>query len=122
MLTWRPALLTMVVALCLTPTAFAPLAVAQSAGDDQYSDPFENSGGGTTKGGTTKGGSSTGSETQSGSGSNGSTQSSPAVATPTRPAVTELPRTGRNLWPLVATGLVLVTAGFVLVRWSGTAR
>ena len=117
MLTWRPALLTMAVAMCLTPMAFAPLAVAQSAGDDQYSDPFENSGGGTTKDGG-----STGSGSQGGSGGNGSTQSSPAVATPTRPAVTELPRTGRNLWPLVATGLVLVTAGFVLVRWSGTAR
>jgi len=110
----------MLVALCLTPAVSVPLAVAQSAGDDQYSDPFENTGGGKTSGGSSKG-----SGSKSSSGNSGAAQPAPAAATPaapTQPGVSQLPRTGLDLRPLVAAGLVLLIAGFALVRWSGAAR
>lgn len=108
----------MVVALCLMPAASVPLALAQSAGDDQYSDPFENTGAGKT---------STGTSTKSGSsGTSGSQTVTPTTPTPAAaplsPAVRELPRTGLDLRPLVLAGLALLAAGLLLVRWSGAVR
>lgn len=109
------ALVTTLVALCLTVVAPVPAALSQSAGDEQYSDPFENTGGGKTSGGGSKG--TTGTQAPA-----PAAPASSAPAAPTAPSVTALPRTGLDLRPLIAAGLGLLTAGFLLLRWSSTAR
>jgi hypothetical protein len=111
-------------------TIAAPAAWAQSAGDEQYQDPFAGQGGGSSGGGSSGGGSS---------GSSGS--AAPAAPAPTStpgPAgatsaaaqavaaqPSQLPRTGSDAWRLALVGAVLVIAGVGLrlrLRADGEPR
>jgi hypothetical protein len=111
--------MTLVLALCLSSATAAPTVLAQSAGDDQYSDPFETSGGSQTS-------TSTAAPAPSPA---PATPAAPAVpqtpaqqpAAPTSPSVSELPRTGVDLRPIAVGGLLLIAAGLMLVRWSRAA-
>ena len=105
-----------VLVLLLTLTLAVPATVlAQSAGDEQYVDPFQGSGGG--------GGGGNGSE---GGSDNGSTPTAPTTPSDTGAGTVEsttaesgdatLPRTGLSLLPVVLTGLFLLAAGFAVRR------
>lgn len=100
---------------------------AQSAGDEQYVDPFEQ--GGSDKSGNNNGSSSqdsSGQETQGsqGSGATGtdsSAQGAPATPAPTQAPATALARTGIDLRVPLAVGVVLLLGGALLLRWSRPA-
>lgn len=116
----------------------APAAVAQSAGDNQYQDPFgpgstnpstqthaqTGSSGSANSGSTTSGSSNTSSGSSSGSGSSGS-GSNPVGSTPswspTMPGATasasgQLPRTGTDARGLALLGFGVLLAGVGLRR------
>lgn len=105
-----------VLALALSLAAAPSLAVAQSAGDDQYVDPLN----GVTGGGSGSGGGSAGTGS-AGSASSGSTApGSPAGATPALPG--QLARTGYELPLTAGAGLLLLVGGLGLRRFSGARR
>jgi hypothetical protein len=99
--------------LVLPALAAPAAAVAQSAGDDQYVDPFQN-----------EGSQKDNAKSQSGGG-DGSTAPQSAQATPTAAAPeagaqasdgAALPRTGLPLAGLLVTGFALLGGGFTLRR------
>jgi LPXTG-motif cell wall-anchored protein len=116
--------------LALTPTA----ALAQSSGDDQYSDPFgdeqsQSSGGSGGSGGSGSSGSAgSGSAPSASSGS--AAQAAPSTAAPAATAASgtaaaeggQLPRTGLDAGLVAAIGAGLLGIGFVLRRRTADAR
>jgi LPXTG-motif cell wall-anchored protein len=113
--------------LALTPTA----ALAQSAGDDQYSDPFgdeqsQSSGG--SGGSGSSGSAGAGSAPSASSGS--AAQAAPSTAAPAATAASgtaaaeggQLPRTGLDAGLVAAIGAGLLGIGFVLRRRTADAR
>ena len=113
--------------LALTPATV----LAQSAGDEQYSDPFgdneqnQGSGGSGSSSGSGGGGSGTAPSTSSGS----AAQAAPATAAPAASGTTaaaadggELPRTGLDAGLVAAIGAGLVGMGLVLRRRTADAR
>ena len=124
----RPLIL-LVLALCLAPAS----ALAQSAGDEQYVDPFQNAegdrgGGGGGGGGGGQGGSAGGS--QDGSAGGGETTAPTQTTEPDSTAVAPeesaaadsaangetLPVTGLELWWPALLGAALLAAGLALRR------
>jgi hypothetical protein len=104
-----------VLVLLLSLTLVVPATVlAQSAGDEQYVDPFQGSGGG--------GGGGNGSEGGSDNGSTPTTTTPSDTATGTVESTTAesgdgtLPRTGFSLLPVTLTGLFLLGAGLAVRR------
>jgi hypothetical protein len=107
----------------LVAVALPAAAVAQSAGEDQYTDPLQGGGGGSSGGG---GGSSGGGS--GGGGGGGDAPAQPAQSqTETTPAPTQatpaqaddsggLPRTGFPVAVLVGAGLILLSGGLALRR------
>ena len=110
------ALVALLVAVALPATA-----MGQSAGEDQYTDPLAG------EGGSNSGGSG------GGGGGGGNAPAQPAQQTPAAdatPAATpepeaepaqaenadELPRTGLEVWPIVAAGGAMLLAGFAMRR------
>jgi hypothetical protein len=111
-------LLLFVLALTL---ALPAAAWAQSAGDEQYVDPFQSTPGGNNNGagGGNGGGNNTGSNTSAGSGSaQGTTTGDTAGTTDTTSGGdgTALPRTGLPLRGVVVTGALLLGGGITLRR------
>jgi LPXTG-motif cell wall-anchored protein len=120
--------------LTLSPAA----ALAQSAGDQQYADPFGNneqneSGGGSSGGGGGSGGSSGGGQSQSApstsgvagaqaQGTTGTATSSSSTATTAQSQSGQLPRTGLDAGLVAALGAVLLLAGLALRRRTDDAR
>ncbi len=114
-----------VIFMLLTLALALPAVVhAQSAGDDQYVDPFEGQGGGGGGGGGGgNGGGDNGSQT---GGSDDGTTSTTAQTTPSDTAGTTaqgtesdeatLPNTGLDLLPVVLIGAFLLGAGIALRR------
>ncbi len=120
--------------LTLSPTA----ALAQSAGDQQYADPFGNNeqnqsggrGGGGSGGGG--GGGSGGGQGQAAPGAGGvaasqaqgatGTAGSPATGTAAESGRGELPRTGLDAGVVAVLGAVLLLAGLALRRRTADAR
>jgi hypothetical protein len=100
------------------PVVIAPAtSFAQSAGDDQYVDPFQddNSGGGGNQGNSGNQGSNTPSDQQSAQAPADSGDT--AGATATEGANTEtLPRTGFPAGPLFAIGVILFLGGGFALR------
>jgi hypothetical protein len=113
MRTRRTLRLAVMLALVLTALAVPAAAVAQSAGDDQYVDPFKNEG-------SHKGNSNS----QGSDGNNGASQTAqtttPTTAAPDPTASTgngaSLPRTGLPLGGLLVSGFALLGGGFTLRR------
>jgi LPXTG-motif cell wall-anchored protein len=116
-------------ALCLlallilaVPIAAAPAtALAQSAGDDQYVDPFKNDDGGNNGSGSqgSDQGSSNDNSTQSGDQSDTSGTAGTTAAQGTEDANGKLPRTGGGVseaWIVVAGVVLLLGGGFALRR------
>jgi O-Antigen ligase len=109
-------LLALAIALAAPATA-----LAQSAGDEQYVDPFQNSPGGTSQGGGGSGGSNN-SQSQTNSGSSQSapsgdtSQSAAAADTTSGGDGTALPRTGLPLAGVVLAGGLLLGGGITLRR------
>ena len=105
----RVALLALLCGLLLAPAA----AVAQSAGDDQYSDPF---------GDEQPQSEATPAPAQAPAAEPAQAQTTPAPAVPAAPtqpapapsAPAELPRTGGDAWPAALLGLALLSAGVAL--------
>jgi hypothetical protein len=106
----------------LVAVALPAAAVAQSAGEDQYTDPLQ--GGGSGSSGSGSSGSSGGG---SGGGGGGSNAPVTQAQTDTTPAPTQatpaqandsggLPRTGFPLAVLVGSGLILLGTGLALRR------
>jgi hypothetical protein len=121
----------LLLALAASVIALGPpaAAIAQSAGDEQYIDPFAQSGGGGGhKGGSSKGGKSNGSASQSGSGSSqtagaqaggdGGTSGSGSASASGDASSGDgsLPLTGYGLEGPFVLGVVLLGSGFVLRR------
>jgi LPXTG-motif cell wall-anchored protein len=102
--------------LALTPTA----ALAQSAGDDQYTDPFGESDPSQASGGS--GGGSGGSDATPGTSSGSAAQGSGSAAPSASAAGGELPRTGLDAGVVAAIGAGLVGMGLVLRRRTADAR
>ena len=106
----------------LVAVALPAAAIAQSAGEDQYTDPL--SGGGSSSGGG--GGSSGGGGSGGGGGGSAPAQSAstqsgdttPAQATPAQADGSNdgLPRTGFPVAVLVGAGLILLSGGLALRR------
>lgn len=97
-------------------------ALAQSAGDDQYSDPFAEgsppSGGGDSSapGGGGSGNHELAQTPNSGSGGNGdgTAPSSTSQSSPRSPGDGSLPRTGLSAWMLAVMGGLMLLAGAML--------
>jgi hypothetical protein len=111
-----------VLAVLLMLALAAPAAVlAQSAGDEQYVDPFQGQGdgsGGGDNGDQSDSGSAPAAETSPTEDTAGATAESTVSDTAT------LPRTGLTLLPVVVAGLFLLSAGFAgrrLTAVPGTA-
>jgi len=114
-----------VIFMLLTLALALPAVVhAQSAGDDQYVDPFENQGGGGGGGGG--GGNNGGDNGSQNGGSDDGTTSTTAQTAPSDTAGTTaqgtesdaatLPNTGFDLLPVALTGAFLLGAGLTLRR------
>ena len=111
----------LVAALALA-ALFTASAYAQSSGDQQYTDPFAGSGGGTTKTQTTVHKPATTTPTAA-----PTPTTVPAPTTAPAPAASAatgatLPRTGFDLSALAALGAVLLAAGVALVARSRPER
>jgi hypothetical protein len=123
-----PLAILLVLVLAAAPFAALPaVAVAQSAGDDQYVDPFEGDdgggggGGGNSNSGDGSGGGGEGDGTESGSTTSGDTTTSDATGSADPEAAaggsgTALPTTGLPLAPLVCAGVLLLAGGALLRR------
>jgi hypothetical protein len=112
--------------------AFPAISVAQSAGDNQYSDPLQGNGGNSTNGNATStGGGGGGGSTPSGSSGGGgnapvAAPNTMAQAPTTETASTaqegsptpqgELPRTGFNVILTIELGLAMLLCGVVVQR------
>jgi len=112
-----------VFAACALLAALPGIAVAQSAGDDQYVDPLNGlTGGGSGGGGgsgTGAGGSGTGTGTGVGSAGAGVAGSAEADVDG---LPSELARTGAELPVIAAAGLLLLAGGIALRRLPGERR
>ena len=110
----------------LVAVAMPVAAVAQSAGDDQYTDPLQGGGSGSSGGG---GGSSGGGSGSGGGGGGGGdapatqaqadTDTAPTQATPAQADNSDddgLPRTGFPVAVLIGAGLILMSGGLALRR------
>jgi hypothetical protein len=107
------------VACSVIALAMPAAALADSAGDNQYQDPFSNVPSQPKKKSSTN-------TTPAPTSTTAPTQTSAPAATPTPTATTatpsstsnarELPRTGFPLWPAAAVGAALVAAGLGLRR------
>jgi hypothetical protein len=108
----------------LVAVALPAAAIAQSAGEDQYTDPLQGGGSGSSGGG---GGSSGGGSGGGGGGgdnapaSQSQTDTNTAPAQATTPAQADdsdggLPRTGFPVAVLIGAGLILVSGGLALRR------
>ncbi len=98
------------------------VAVSQSAGDEQYVDPFEQ--GGSEDPATDNGTSGQESESSQGTGSSGTGNAAPAPpapAAPTQAPATALARTGADLRLPLLVGVALLFSGALLFRWSRSA-
>ena len=109
--TWKVLLLLLTLALAAPATV-----VAQSAGDDQYVDPFEGQGDGNGGGGGNNGSQNDGSD-------NGTTTTAQTAPSDTAGTTTEstdsgatLPRTGFTLLPVALAGMFLFGTGAGLRR------
>jgi hypothetical protein len=113
----RPWIAALAVAVLLVAPS---VALAQSAGDNQYQDPFAGSGGGGSKGGGGKSSQANqGSGSSSGGQSSGVGQSAATTQSTTSPQATpgkQLPRTGGEpgLVALLGSGLIVAGAGLRL--------
>lgn len=101
--------------LALTPVTPA---FAQGSGDEQYSDPFDDAPAQTT----TSPGSSRGESAPAPAPSAAPTTPAPQAAPGAASGIRELPRTGADLRPSVAAGLLLIGLGLLLLRRSSAAR
>ncbi len=130
----RPAVLLVSGLLALSS---ATPALAQSAGDEQYSDPLAGQGSATTpksstpsltqapQGSSSSSSGSSGSGTGSGSGTAGTSssgESTPAAAAPAAGTTTELPRTGLDTGTLAVLGAALLLLGIGLRLRTADAR
>jgi LPXTG-motif cell wall-anchored protein len=110
----RPALLATILMLFLFA---APAAWAQSAGDEQYQDPFSGQNGGSSSGGGSSGGSS---QSQAPAATSTPAPAAPAATAPAASSAAsqqpQLPRTGAEtlLTALAGVGLVLAGVGLRL--------
>ena len=119
--------------VCVLTLAFPAGALAQSAGDNQYQDPFsgqtqgsQGGGGGNSGGGGGGGGNAgAGAGTQATQQTAQSSQSNQAQATADGQAQASqgatLPRTGFDAWLPLGYGLVLLLAGAAMRRAAGAA-
>jgi LPXTG-motif cell wall-anchored protein len=111
--------------LIAVPTVVVPaVALGQSAGDDQYVDPFQNNGNGNDNGGGNgNGNSNSGSQTDNTSASQQTSQT-PTTTSDTAAASAQsstsaggtLPRTGEDMGGVVLMGVVLLGGGYALRR------
>ena len=105
----------LILVLAVAVAAVPVTAYAQSAGDDQYVDPFQNS---EDDGGGSQGGGGGGDDT---SGGNGEVAPTPAETAPGTAAQTEdgggLPTTGLALGGVALAGVLLLGGGMALRRW-----
>jgi hypothetical protein len=105
----------LILVLAVAVAAMPATAFAQSAGDDQYVDPFQNSGGGND------GGSQGGGDGDDTSGGNGEVAPAPAETAPSTAAQTGdgggLPTTGLAIGGVALTGVLLLGGGMALRRW-----
>jgi LPXTG-motif cell wall-anchored protein len=119
-ISYRAICLLVLLILAAPVVAVPATALAQSAGDDQYVDPFENDG--NDKGGDNSGNQGsdqgTSNDTSSQSGSDTGTQGTTAAAQSTEDANGKLPRTGGvpEGWIAVAGVALLLGGGFALRR------
>lgn len=125
----RSRYITTVLLALLVAVALPAAAVAQSSGEDQYTDPLQgggSSGGGSSGGGS--GGSGGGSGGSGGGGGNAPANSAQAPSAETAPTRTqaapvqptrdrnELPRTGFPVALLIGSGLIMVGSGLAVRR------
>jgi hypothetical protein len=99
--------------------ALPAAALAQSSGEDQYTDPLAGGGSGSTGGGSSGGGGGGGgSSTPSAPASTPPADTSPAQpqATPAQANRNSLPRTGFPIALLVGSGLIMVGTGLAVRR------
>jgi len=117
-MTNRPLCMLVALVIALAAVALPATALAQSAGDDQYVDPFQNNG----EKGDNSGGQNSGTQSDTTAGTQQTTQSTtPTTAgdtagtTASDPAAAgTLPRTGEDPGPVVLIGLLLLGGGFAL--------
>lgn len=110
----------------LVAVALPAAAIAQSAGEDQYTDPLQGGGSGSSGGGGSSGSGSGGGSGGGGGGGNAPAQSagSQPDTTPTQQATPAqaddsdggLPRTGFPVAVLVGAGLIMLSGGLALRR------
>jgi hypothetical protein len=116
---YRVLSLLVMLALAVPVVAAPATSFAQSAGDDQYVDPFQDDnggGGGGNQGNQGNQGNSTPSDQQSVAQAPADS-SGTAGATATESAQNDsLPRTGLPMGPIVAVGVILLGGGFALRR------
>lgn len=114
--------------LAFSAAVAAPSAIAQSAGDEQYQDPFEADDGGGTPTKTTPNSSTGSSRTpaaqQPSGSSNSNTTAAPATTAvaPAQAPAEQLARTGTDLRGSLAIGVLLLASGVFVFRWSGSVR
>ena len=127
-MTKRLVLLLAALLIAVSTAALPAIALGQSAGDDQYVDPFQNNGNGTGGGGGGGGGNgngnnNSGSQTDNTSASQQTSQTTTttgdtagASAQNSTSATGTLPRTGEDMGGVVLMGLVLLGGGYALRR------
>ena len=91
-------------------------ALAQSAGDDQYRDPFAGEEQEQSSGGGSTGGGSTGGSTQASPPPTATVPAPNTVSAPVATTAGELPRTGLAAGVVTVAGFLLLAAGFGLRR------
>jgi hypothetical protein len=102
----------LILTLAFTAVAVPATAFAQSAGDDQYVDPFQEPGGGGDNG---AGGGGGGDDTSGGNGEVAPTESTPSTAAQTDSGG-GLPTTGLAIGVVALTGALLLGGGTALRR------
>jgi LPXTG-motif cell wall-anchored protein len=120
-MTYRVLSLLVMLALALPVVAAPATSFAQSAGDDQYVDPFQddNSGGGGNggnQGNSGNQGNNTPSDQQSVAQAPADTSGAAGTTATESAQGDSLPRTGLDMAPLVAIGVLLLGGGFALRR------
>ena len=117
----RGRYIAIVLVALLVAVALPAAAIAQSAGEDQYTDPLQGGGSGSSGGGgggSSGGGSGGGGGNAPASQSQTDTNTAPAQVTPAQADDSDggLPRTGFPVAVLVGAGLILVSGGLALRR------